>query len=50
MGAAITAIVSNKGDIESLVINEPGSGYVGAAITLSISAPVGVGIGTTEMR
>ena len=48
VGAAITAIVSNKGDIESLVINEPGSGYVGAAITLSIAAPVGVGIGTTE--
>ena len=48
VGAAITAIVSNKGDIESLVINEAGSGYVGAAITLSIAAPVGVGIGTTE--
>ena len=48
VGAAITAIVSNKGDIESLVINEEGNGYVGAAITLSIAAPVGVGIGTTE--
>ena len=48
IGAAITAIVSNKGDIESLVINEEGNGYVGAAITLSISAPIGVGIGTTE--
>ena len=48
VGAAITAIVSNRGDIESLVINEAGSGYVGAAITLSIAAPVGVGIGTTE--
>ncbi len=48
VGAAITAIVSNKGDIESLVINESGNGYVGAAITLSIAAPIGVGIGTTE--
>ena len=48
VGAAITAIVSNKGDIESLVINGSGSGYVGAAITLSIAAPIGVGIGTTE--
>tara|TARA_B100000214_G_scaffold375344_1_gene361268 strand:+ start:1906 stop:16431 length:14526 start_codon:yes stop_codon:yes gene_type:complete len=46
--AAISATVSNDGDIESLTINDSGSGYVGSAATISISAPIGVGIGTTE--
>ncbi|AAX44489.1 baseplate wedge initiator [Prochlorococcus phage P-SSM2] len=47
VAAAITATVSAKGDISALTIVESGSGYVGSAVTLSISAPIGVGIGTT---
>jgi len=47
VSAAITATVSAKGDISGLTIVESGSGYVGSAVTLSIAAPVGVGIGTT---
>jgi hypothetical protein len=47
VAAAITATVSAKGDISALTIVESGSGYVGSAVTLSIAAPIGVGIGTT---
>ena len=47
VAAAITATVSAKGDISGFTIVESGSGYVGSAVTLSIAAPVGVGIGTT---
>jgi len=47
VAAAITATVSSKGDISGLTIVESGSGYVGSAVTLSIAAPIGVGIGTT---
>jgi hypothetical protein len=48
VSAAITAIVSAAGTIQSLTINNSGSGYVGSAVTVKISAPptVGVGIGT----
>jgi len=49
ISANITATVSAAGTIQSLTINNPGSGYVGSAVTVKISAPpkVGVGIGTT---
>ena len=49
VSAAITAIVSSAGTIQSLSINNPGSGYNGASIEVKISAPskIGVGIGTT---
>ena len=47
VAAAITATVSAKGDISGFTIVESGSGYVGSAVTLSIAAPIGVGIGTT---
>lgn len=49
VSAAITATVSVGGTIQSLAINNAGSGYIGAAVTVSISAPpsIGVGIGTT---
>ena len=49
VSAAVTATVSVAGTISSLTINNPGSGYVGSAVTVSISAPpsIGVGIGTT---
>ena len=49
VSAAITATVSAAGTIQSLTINNSGSGYVGSAVTVKISAPptVGVGIGTT---
>ena len=49
VSAAVTATVSAAGTISSLTINNPGSGYVGSAVTVSISAPpsIGVGIGTT---
>ena len=46
--AEITATVSDDGDIESLTIVNPGSGYVGSSHTISIAAPIGVGIGTTD--
>ena len=49
VAAGLTAIVSAAGTIQSLSITNAGSGYVGSAITVSISAPpsVGVGVGTT---
>jgi hypothetical protein len=48
VSAAVTAIVSVGGTIQSLSITNPGSGYVGPSIQVSISAPqtIGVGIGT----
>ena len=48
VSAAITAIVSVAGTIQSLSINNPGSGYVGSAVTVKLSAPptIGAGIGT----
>ena len=49
VSSAITATVSAAGTIRALTINNAGSGYVGSAVTVKISAPptVGVGIGTT---
>jgi len=49
VSAAATAIVSAAGTITSINIVSGGSGYVGAALTIKISAPsrVGVGIGST---
>ena len=49
VAAGLTAVVSAGGTIQSLSIVSSGSGYVGSAITVSISAPptVGVGVGTT---
>jgi hypothetical protein len=49
VSAAVTATVSVGGTIQALTINNAGSGYIGAAVTVSISAPpsIGVGIGTT---
>ena len=48
VSASVTSIVSSGGTIQSLTINNPGSGYVGSAVTVSISAPpiIGIGIGT----
>jgi len=45
--AKLTATVSGTGQVTGVTVVEGGSGYVGSAVTLSISAPVGVGIGTT---
>jgi hypothetical protein len=49
VSAAVTAVISSAGTVQSLVINSPGSGYVGASIDAKISAPskIGVGIGFT---
>ena len=49
VAAGFTAVVSAAGTISSLSITNGGSGYVGSAITVSISSPhaIGVGIGTT---
>ena len=49
VAAGLTAVVSAGGTIQSLSIVSAGSGYVGSAITVSISAPpsIGVGVGTT---
>lgn len=48
VSAAVTAVVSSGGTIQNLVINNGGSGYVGSAVTVKISAPsvIGTGIGT----
>lgn len=45
----VTAVVSSSGTIESLTINNVGSGYTGSSINVSIAPPsmVGVGVGTT---
>ena len=46
--AQLTASVSNTGQISGITVVSGGSGYVGSAVTLSVAAPIGVGIGTTE--
>ena len=48
VSAGITAVVSGLGTVQSLIINNPGSGYTGNLVTLKISSPpvIGVGIGT----
>ncbi len=45
VSAKVTAVVSSAGTISSLVITNPGSGYVGSAVTLSISAPPSISSG-----
>jgi len=49
VSAAVTAVVSDTGTIQSLSIESVGSGYTSSLVTAKISAPskVGVGIGTT---
>ena len=49
VSAAVTAIVSLAGTIQSLVVNNVGSGYTGSSVTVKISSPkkIGLGIGTT---
>jgi hypothetical protein len=47
VAAAITATVSAAGTISSLHIVNPGSGYVGSSVTVKISNPVNIGIGST---
>lgn len=49
VSAAVTAVVSTSGTIQSLVINNVGSGYTGSSVIVKISAPktIGVGVGTT---
>lgn len=49
VSAAITAIISSAGTVQSLIINNPGSGYNGISVDVKISSPsiIGVGIGTT---
>ena len=49
VSANISASVSSTGIVDSLTINDGGSGYAGTSIGLKLSAPriVGVGIGTT---
>ena len=45
----VTAVVSSSGTIQSLVINNSGSGYIGTSIVVSVAPPskIGAGIGTT---
>ena len=47
--ASVTPVVSSAGTIQSLTINDPGSGYTGGSVEVKFSAPplIGVGIGTT---
>ena len=49
VAAGVSVVVSSAGTVQSLLIIESGSGYVGSALTVSISAPpiIGVGVGTT---
>lgn len=49
VSASVSAVVSTSGTIQSLLINNVGSGYSGLSVSVSISAPpkIGVGIGTT---
>jgi hypothetical protein len=49
VSASVTSTVAPNGTIQSLTINNGGSGYIGTSINVSISAPpsIGVGIGTT---
>jgi hypothetical protein len=48
VSAAVTAVVSTAGTIQSLVINNVGSGYTGSSVEVKISSPrkIGIGIGT----
>ena len=39
VSAGITAVVSGLGTVQSLIINNPGSGYTGNSVTLKISPP-----------
>jgi hypothetical protein len=39
ISAGVTAVVSAAGTIQSLVINNPGSGYIGNSVTVKISSP-----------
>ena len=39
VSARITAVVSGLGTVQSLIINNPGSGYTGNSVTLKISPP-----------
>ena len=45
--AVIEPEVNFTGQVDNYVIDNAGNGYVGAAVTLHIGAPIGVGIGTT---
>ena len=49
VSAAVTAIVSAAGTVQSLNIVNVGSGYTGSSVEVKIGAPkqIGVGIGTT---
>jgi predicted RNA-binding protein with TRAM domain len=47
VSAAVTAIVSAAGTIQSLSITNPGSGYTGSSVTVKIAAPLTVGITTS---
>jgi len=49
VSAAVTAVVSSAGTIQSLNIVNAGSGYTGSSIEVKIAAPkyVSVGVGTT---
>ena len=49
VSAAVTAVVSISGTIQSLSINSVGSGYTGTSVNVSISSPPAsiVGFGTT---
>ena len=49
VAAGLTATVGAGGTISTLTITNAGSGYVGSAMTISISAPqtIGVGVGAT---
>ncbi len=49
VSAAVTAIVSAAGTIQSLSITNAGSGYTGSSVIAKISSPksIGVGVGTT---
>ncbi len=58
VSAGITAVVSGLGTVQSLIINNPGSGYTGNLVTLKISPPpvilekiggVIVGVGSTAI-
>jgi hypothetical protein len=48
VSAAVTAVVSAAGTVQSLVITNIGSGYTGSSINVNISSPpkIGAGIGT----
>jgi len=47
VSAAVTAIVSVAGTIQSLSITNPGSGYTGSSVNVKIAAPLTVGISTS---